>query len=165
MNPGIVQYFMYIKSMLQEFWRFFLLSETGDGGDLVSLAEYLILAMCAQGIAIILGILFGTIAAAFRGKKIDVTLLGTALFITPCRPSGLVSFCFHILACNWAGCALRYANPGPRICFDRAYLKDVAHHLVLPAVTFGLAITGSYTMIMRSALLDVFTEDYINTLN
>lgn len=164
-EPWYVQYVIYIKSMLQ-----------GDFGDSFSfrkpvmdviwyrLPNTLLLAVCAQSIAIILGILLGTIAAAFRGKKIDVTLLGAALFIyaMPAFWLGIVLLSYFGVQLGWVP-LFGMETPGREYASAFAHIKDVAHHLVLPAVTFGLAITGSYTMIMRSALLDVFTEDYINT--
>jgi peptide/nickel transport system permease protein len=164
-EPWYVQYVIYIKNMIQ-----------GDFGNSFSfrkpvmeviwhrLPNTLLLAACAQAIAIILGILFGTIAAAHRGKKIDVALLGSALFIY-----AMPAFWLGIVLLSYFGVQLGLVplfgmkTPGLDYASTFAYLKDVAHHLVLPSVTFGLAITGSYTMIMRSSLLDVLTEDYINT--
>jgi peptide/nickel transport system permease protein len=43
------------------------------------------------------------------------------------------------------------------------YILDYLHHLFLPAITMGLVGYGGLYLIMRSSLLDVFTEDYILT--
>ena len=40
---------------------------------------------------------------------------------------------------------------------------DVAGHMVLPTLTLVLAYIGEYALIMRSSLLDVMNEDYIQT--
>jgi peptide/nickel transport system permease protein len=40
---------------------------------------------------------------------------------------------------------------------------DVAGHMVLPTVTLVLAYIGEYALIMRSSLLDVMGEDYVQT--
>ena len=40
---------------------------------------------------------------------------------------------------------------------------DVAGHMVLPTITLVLAYIGEYALIMRSSLLDVMTEDYLQT--
>ena len=44
-----------------------------------------------------------------------------------------------------------------------SYLKDLAVHLVVPALSYALAIFGSYFLIMRSSMLDVFAEDFVLT--
>ncbi len=124
----------------------------------------LTLAFIAQLLAIVLGIFFGTVSAAFRGKKIDVLALGFALFIysIPAFWLGIVLVSFFSVKLGWLPlngmvvAGVEHATMG-------AYIVDVAKHLVLPVITLGLAITGGYTMIMRGSLLDVLTEDYITT--
>jgi len=124
----------------------------------------LLLAFFAQLFAIFLGVIIGTVSAAFRGKKIDVVALGFALFIyaIPAFWLGIVLVSFFSvrlgsLPLNGMVVA-GYSHPT-----TWAYIKDVANHLVLPVFSMGLAICGGYTMIMRGSLLDVLTEDYITT--
>ncbi len=40
---------------------------------------------------------------------------------------------------------------------------DLITHLILPTLTLALVIFGEYVLIMRSSVLDVFSEDYILT--
>lgn len=163
--PMYKQYFVYLKNILR-----------GDFGDSFSfkkpvmkvigdrLPNTIMLALCAQTLAIGFGIIFGMIAAANRGKKIDVGLLGFSLFIY-----AIPAFWFGMVLIVIFGVKLGLVplfgmtTPGLRNVAKLVYIKDVVKHLILPAVTLGLAIFGSYVMIMRSSLLDVFTEDYINT--
>ncbi len=42
-----------------------------------------------------------------------------------------------------------------------AHLTDVLNHLVLPAAALTLAYVGQYSLIMRSSLLDVMGEEYL----
>ena len=42
-----------------------------------------------------------------------------------------------------------------------AYLVDVLRHLVLPAVTMALFYLALYTRVMRTAMLEVFSLEYI----
>jgi peptide/nickel transport system permease protein len=42
-------------------------------------------------------------------------------------------------------------------------LLDVGAHLLLPTITFTLVLLGEYMLIMRSSVIDVFSEDYILT--
>ena len=43
------------------------------------------------------------------------------------------------------------------------HLKDVAAHMMLPALTLGLVLYGEYTLIVRSAMLETLGEDYMLT--
>jgi peptide/nickel transport system permease protein len=40
---------------------------------------------------------------------------------------------------------------------------DVARHLVLPTITFTIIFIGEYMLIMRSTMVDVLSEDFIQT--
>jgi peptide/nickel transport system permease protein len=40
---------------------------------------------------------------------------------------------------------------------------DVLRHLFLPTVTFALVLLGEYMLVMRSSVVEVFGEDYIQT--
>ena len=42
-------------------------------------------------------------------------------------------------------------------------LYDVARHLAMPTLAFTLVLLGEYMLIMRSSVLEVFSEDYILT--
>jgi peptide/nickel transport system permease protein len=42
-------------------------------------------------------------------------------------------------------------------------VADILNHLVLPVTTLTLAYLGEYYLVMRSSLLDVMGEDYIQT--
>ena len=43
------------------------------------------------------------------------------------------------------------------------HFKDLAAHMILPALTLGLVLYGEYTLIVRSAMLETLGEDYILT--
>ena len=40
---------------------------------------------------------------------------------------------------------------------------DIARHMFLPTLTYTIVYMGEYTLIMRSSLMDVLSEDYILT--
>jgi peptide/nickel transport system permease protein len=40
---------------------------------------------------------------------------------------------------------------------------DIAKHMLLPTITYTIIYMGEYTLIMRSSLIDVLSEDYILT--
>src|SRR5262249_61037122 len=43
------------------------------------------------------------------------------------------------------------------------HLGDVGQHMILPALTLTLTAYGSYTLIVRSSMLETFGEDYVLT--
>ena len=49
-----------------------------------------------------------------------------------------------------------YAGP-----FDQ--VLDIASHLVLPVTTVALGLIGEYSLLMRSSLIEVLAEDYVQT--
>ncbi len=159
------QYLVYIKEMLLgNFGQSFSFQKPVIEIIAQRLPNTIILALGAQIFSIIFGILLGTIAASNRGKKIDVLLLGSALFIY-----AIPAFWLGIMLLSYFGVRLSLVplfgmiTPGLNHMSKWEYFKDVSQHLILPAMTFGLAITGRYAMIMRGALLDIFTEDYMIT--
>ncbi len=163
--PIYQQYFVYIKNaMMGDFGTSFSFKKPVMEVIGNRLPNTLLLALCAQTLAIAFGIIFGTVAAAHRGKKIDVGLLSVALLIyaIPAFWFGMVLLVIFGVKLGWVP-LFGMTTPGLRNVSTFVYIKDVAHHLIIPTITLGLAIFGSYVMIMRSSLLDVFTEDYIST--
>ncbi len=163
--PLYQQYFVYLKNILMgDFGQSFSFRKPVMEVIGTRLPNTILLALCAQTVAILFGILFGTIAAAHRGKKIDVGLLGFSLFIyaIPAFWFGMVLLVIFGVKLGWVP-LFGMETPGLRNITTWQHILDVAHHLIVPTITLGLAIFGSYVMIMRSSLLDVFTEEYINT--
>jgi len=124
----------------------------------------LLLALCAQIIAIGLGVIMGAIAAANRGKKIDVFALAVILFVyaIPSFWLGMILISFFSVVLGWfpvSGMVIAGVDHATTLI----YIKDLIRHLVLPSISMGLAIVGGYAMIMRGSLSDVLTEDYITT--
>ena len=50
---------------------------------------------------------------------------------------------------------------GPEPFFQ--HLADIGQHMILPALTLTLTAYGSYTLIVRSSMLETFGEDYVLT--
>jgi peptide/nickel transport system permease protein len=163
--PLYQQYFVYIKNIVQgDFGQSFSFRKPVMEVIGSRLPNTILLALSAQTLAIIFGVIFGTIAASHRGKKIDVGLLGVSLFIyaIPAFWFGMVLLVIFGVKLGWVP-LFGMETPGLRDITTWQHIRDVLHHLILPTITLGLAIFGSYVMIMRSSLLDVFTEDYIST--
>jgi peptide/nickel transport system permease protein len=159
------QYFRYLGALAQ-----------GDLGDSyayrnrsvasllgTALVNTLWLVLPAEVLAIILGVLLGLAAAWRRGTKLDVGALMFALFTW-----ALPTFFLGILLLFWGS---RYLGlpTGGRLTIGVDYASfwaaagDILSHLLLPTLTFALVLLGEYMLIMRSSVVEVFSEDYILT--
>jgi peptide/nickel transport system permease protein len=108
-----------------------------------------ILAVTAMALSLMLGVIMGVIATAFRGRAIDNALLLLSL--------GLVS-----MPVFWLGTMLLIAGG--------LYLHDFplggfssAKSLVLPSITLALGSAGYYSRILHTNLVEAMGQDYIRT--
>jgi peptide/nickel transport system permease protein len=108
-----------------------------------------ILAVSAMVVSLILGIIMGVIAAAWRDRAIDHVLLLGSL--------GLIS-----IPVFWLGTMLLIGGG--------LYLRDFplggfsgAKSLVLPTITLALGSAGYYSRILHTNLVDTLGQDYIRT--
>lgn len=123
-----------------------------------------LLAVFAVPLGILGGVVGGIITAAKRGKKFDVgfTTLTMFIYAIPSFWLGMIFLFIFGKEFGWvpfggmATAGASYAN---------AWLsfKDSFLHIITPLMTYSLAIYGSYLLIMRGSMIDVFTEDYILT--
>lgn len=118
----------------------------------------------AEIIAILVGILFGILAAWKRGEKLDVGLLGFSLitYSVPTFWLGMIMvvlFCVELRLFPTSG----MFTPGKSFATTSAMLQDLGRHLVLPVLTMSLVLIGEYALTMRNTLIDVLSEDYITT--
>jgi ABC-type antimicrobial peptide transport system permease subunit len=98
---------------------------------------------------LVLGLTMGIIAALWRGRAVDQTLMLTS-FVTVSAPQFVVSLLLlYIFAVK-----LGWFPIGGYGTFA---------HLVLPAVTLGILGSGWYSRMMRSSMIDVLRADYIRT--
>jgi peptide/nickel transport system permease protein len=163
-NPLETQFSRYVINLLQ-----------GDLGTSFHsqrpvadiLAENLINTLLLIGsgtmLAIILGILTGMIAAWKSRTAIDyVALIGGLVTWS------LPTFWLGILLLFWG--TSRLGLPiGGKLTVGADHLTlwdkwlDIGRHLLLPTLTYTIIYTGEYTLFMRSAVLEIFSEDYILT--
>jgi peptide/nickel transport system permease protein len=110
----------------------------------------------------VLGMLAGIRGAWRRGSAFD-------------RSSLLGSLVFYSMPEGWLGMLLLVAFAGALGWFPSggyqsgtaytglAHANDVLKHVFLPCLTLTLGYIGEYAIIMRSSLLEVLDEDYIQT--
>lgn len=102
----------------------------------------------AAAIALVLGMIFGSLAAVFHNKTIDkiIMVISTALVA---MPSFIIATLFLLIFCVWLGIFPANGNaPGG---------------LVLPIISLSLYPMSYTVRLTRSSMLDVLSQDYIRT--
>jgi peptide/nickel transport system permease protein len=110
----------------------------------------------------VVGIMIGIKGAWSRGSAFDTTsLLGSLTLYS--MPEGWLGM---ILLITFAG-TLGWFPAGGIESSDQltgfAHILDLAWHLVLPCLTLTLGYIGEFAIIMRSSLLEVMGEDFVQT--
>jgi ABC-type dipeptide/oligopeptide/nickel transport system permease component len=112
-------------------------------------------------LAISAGVLTGIVAAWRRGTLAD-------------HSSVFAAMTFYSLPSQWLGIVLIFLFGGlfpaggreDPFLIDPSFLEraaDVFAHMILPAATLGLLLFGSFTLIVRSAMLETLGEDFVLT--
>jgi peptide/nickel transport system permease protein len=127
-----------------------------------ALGHTLRLSVVAAMLGFLLGSLFGSVAAAFRGTWIDRTLVGIAVtgVSIPHYWLGMVLVVIFGVMLN----VLPAMGAGPG--GSPAWTWDWAHvqHLVLPAVTLAAIPMGIITRTVRGIVVEVLSQDFVTTL-
>lgn len=120
-----------------------------------------LLIITSEVIGVVLGTIFGIVAAWKVRSKLDTALLVLGLTAWSLPPFFL-GIVFLILSRNifpsggYVTIGVDFANT-----LDR--WLNIGQHLVLPAATLALLLFGSYMLIVRNSSLEVLAEDYILT--
>ena len=136
------------------------------------------LSLCAMVVAVLFGILFGTLSAVYRDKPLDHALRTVSI-----SGVSMPSFWFALLMLFVFFYKLGWA-PGPGRISARtsapqggsglylldaifsgngALLADSLQHLILPSVVLGFFTMGLVSRQTRSNLMEVMSGDYIRT--
>lgn len=131
------------------------------------------LPMVALGtvVAIVLGLLTGPLAAWWRGNIVErlTTFVSMLFYSLPTQWLGLMFIFLFAVTLGWLpsggmhdpglAAAQQIGIPVPR----SEEIADTLRHMVLPSMTLALVLFGEYTLLVRSALLETFGEDFILT--
>jgi peptide/nickel transport system permease protein len=122
----------------------------------------LLLVGTATILSTVFGVLIGIKGAWRRGSAFDTgSLLGSLTLYS--MPEGWLGM---ILLITFAG-TLGWFPAGGYESTDEltgfAHILDVAKHLFLPCLTLTLGYLGEFAIIMRSSLLEVMGEDFVQT--
>lgn len=177
-RPLIVQYLDYLGDVVT-----FDFGETiVDNRPLTSVikqngAATLELTFAAMIVAVSVGIAVGLVAGRLRDSPIDVAgrLFGIVIFATPVF---FLGFLAQLVFGSWLNLLPTSGRASPEVTFtldtptnlfvldalltgDWDALSDVLVHLILPATTLGLVISGVFIRLVRVNVLQTLKGDYI----
>ena len=129
----------------------------------VGMVNTLWLILPANVLAIILGTLAGLVAAWRRGTSIDAAALAIGLILWAV-PTFFMGIILLFLGAAWFDLPTAGKQTiGAEYASIWEAAADLGRHLLMPTLTFTLVLLGEYLLIMRSSVIEVFSEDYILT--
>jgi peptide/nickel transport system permease protein len=159
LNGSIIsRYFNWISGML-----------TGDFGisytyrvpvsELIMARVWISLPLAIYALAISTFIAFpvGLIAAANRGRPVDLTIMGTTQLGV-----AIPNFWFAMILVLIFAINLRWFSAGGFPGWDQGFLLSIKS-LTLPAIALALPQASILARIMRSSILDTLDQDYVRT--
>lgn len=153
------QYWAYLRELFQGNLGVSFANQqavtTNLGRDLLNTVP---MVLFATVIAIAAGIVTGVVAAWRRGT-VDHATVGSALafYAVPSQWLGL------LLIAVFAG-TLPSGGMTDDFLIDPSFWErtvDIGKHMILPATVLGLGLYGQYTLIVRAAMRDALSEDYV----
>ena len=113
--------------------------------------------------SVLIGVWMGIRAGWRRGGAFDRSSMGVSLvfYSMPEFWLGMLLIMLFSVGLGWFPNAGRATLGADYTGF--AAVADVLNHLFLPALTLTLAYLGEYYLVMRSSLLDVLGEEFIQT--
>ena len=114
-------------------------------------------------LALLTGIILGTLAGVRAGKWSDtlLTVVSLLLYATPVFWLGLMLVLLFSVQLDWLP-AFGYVTIGvPMTAFER--MRDILWHLILPASSLAAVYLAIYARLMRSSVVEVTHQDFIKT--
>ena len=113
--------------------------------------------------AIVIGTVLGVFSAQRRNSLLShlVTVLSLAGFSAPVFWIGIMLILLLSVAIPILPISGMTSSEVPEGTFW--YILDVAHHLVLPALTLGLIYLAFYSRLSRASMIEVLQTDYVRT--
>lgn len=163
-QPLYMQFLLYIRNLLQgELGTSFHSQRPVAQILLENLWNTLLLIGAGTFFSIMLGIVLGILAAWRSRTVIDYSVLVASL-VAWAAPT----FWLGIILLFWGSSQLGLPIGGKVTAggnFSSIWERwlDIGRHMLLPTLTYTIIYAGQYTLFMRSAVLDIFSEDYILT--
>jgi len=156
------QYWLYLDQLFHGNLGISFADQQPVSHDLaVALGNTVPMVLLGTVIAILLGVVTGTLAAWRRGGVTDHvnTNVAIAFYSFPTQWLGLM------LLILFAG-VLPTSGMTDEFLIDPTWWEhtvDVLKHMILPSATLALTLYGEYTLIARSSMLETLSEDYVLT--
>lgn len=116
------------------------------------------LMLSATLIAMVLGIIIGTLGAIRRYSLFDsLATVGAMIALS------IPTFWFGLVIIYVFSVGLGWLPPGNRYTIGDGSFWNRIHHLIGPSIVLGLVSTAIWSRYMRSSMLDVINQDYIRT--
>jgi peptide/nickel transport system permease protein len=184
-KPIYVQYADYFTGLLHGSLGLSMITFDPVASQIVSrFPATLELTMYAFVVAVVVGILLGSLGARKRGSAVDgtVKVTGILLYAFPVFFLGMIFQLIFGVYLHWlptggrlcAGCGVPSGlNIGPvhfqtglytidsLLAGNLAEFSDAALHLVLPSITLGLVISGVFIRITRANMMETLRADYV----
>lgn len=134
------------------------------------------LAICSMAVALIAGILVGTLSASRPGTSLDLggRLFGIITYALPMFWAGMVLQLIFSVQLGWFPNSNRFPpNLTPPSAMTGLYTIDSLlsgnfnlffaslHHLALPSITLGILLSGIFERIVRVNLKQTLQADYV----
>lgn len=149
-QPVYVQYGRYLGRVVHgDLGRSYILRESVTRLIAERFPATAILALCAMALSLILGVILGIVAAAYKDRAVDNGLL-------------VVSLALVSVPVFWLGTMLLIAGGLYLHSFPLGGFSD-ARSLILPTLTLALGSGGYYSRILHTSLGEVMDQDYIRT--
>jgi peptide/nickel transport system permease protein len=159
-KPLVEQYVIWLGNMLQgDFGRSYSLNRPVLDEVLERLGPTLLLAGTSLILCTIFGLITGIISAVKQYGWQDkvLTLLVLIGISTPSFWLGLILVLIFSVELQL------FPASGMFAIYGGGDLKDLLHHLVLPAITLAVVATGVIARLTRSNMLEVLRQDYVRT--
>lgn len=164
-KPLTEQYKDYLKSMLTlDFGTSFHYKTPVKELLEEKIINSLVLGLVAVPLGIAIGILGGIITAARHGRLTDIFITTSSMVIYAIPTFWLAMILLMVFGVRLGWVPINsMLTPGATFATKLDYFKDLLHHLIIPVTSYSIAIFGSYLLIMRGSMIDVFSEDYVLT--
>jgi peptide/nickel transport system permease protein len=114
-------------------------------------------------LALLVGVVLGTLAGVRAGTWSDTlfTVLSLLLYAMPVFWLGLMLVLLFSVKLEWLP-AFGYVTIGVEMT-PLQHIRDIASHLLLPAVSLAAVYLAIYARLMRSSVIEVAHQDFIKT--
>jgi ABC-type dipeptide/oligopeptide/nickel transport system permease component len=162
-RPKWLQYLYYLRELLHGNMGISYATQQPVWGTLFGdLKNTIPMVTVGTILAIAVGVATGVLSAWRRGGASDQISTSAAIFAYafPTQWLGMMLLIIFAGVLPPGGMTNLFAI-GPQPFWQN--LGDIAYHMILPAGTLMLTAYGSYTLVVRSSLLETLGEDYILT--